>query len=573
MLIVGVDFGTTNVRVATWDNENPNTPPRSCIVASDDSRIMPSAVAFRRNPGGDVSLVVGEAADNMDDRADVLVIPNIKRWAMSSDSYMRWHMDERGEKWPSWWDPDNRSVNVWGQEFPVRDIIREIMSQAFQEAGIEGSFEWRAGCPVHSGLDYRVDLTYALSDLAGQGDISWVVEEPLLLLALGHRALKNPAGSYLIYDLGGGSFDSTMAEVREDGELVVYGADGHPRIGGSDIDEILAENLKSQGYNVSQTSIRTAKEALTPNSQDWGLIGGFALSWGDVENVLSKRGFLQKTAMAARDAYVSAKQMWNRPGISEVLEEHIDTGEVRFVWQLSYKDIAAEIDNIVLYGGAINTGGEYFTQKLKKVFGDNAKTVSEWLEPEIDIPQAELLGISLGACYFADKSYLIEKGFSAFVNRLPVRITLQNLRTGESVGYEPFDHLTPPNKPFEDFVTRGLQQETDNPQEYEIAVANLDGVVLERIPVDGYLEPGNRQPANALRLIINRFGQVVVEKRSSGVGLSWTKRFMVMDAPPWQTELQRGSVGEGILTLIRDPEEWEKRHRPRPLNEYWRDND
>lgn len=573
MLIVGVDFGTTNVRVATWDNENPNSPPRSCIVGSNDSIIMPSVVAFRRNPGGDVSLVVGEVADNMGDDADVLVIPNIKRWAMSSDSYMRWHMDARDEQWPTWWDKDNRSVNVWGQEFPVRDIIKETLSQAFQKAGIEGSFEWRAGCPVHSGLDYRVDLTYALSELAGQGDISWVVEEPLLLLALGHRALKNPAGSYLIYDLGGGSFDSTMAEVREDGELVVYGADGHPRIGGYDIDEILAKNLKSQGYNGSQTNIRIAKEVLTPSSQDQGLTGGFTLSWGDVERELLKQGFLRKTAMSARDAYVSAKQMWNRQSISEVLEEYKDTGEVRFVWQLSYKDIAEEIDNIVLYGGAIKTGGGYFTEKLKKVFGDNAKTVSEWLGADIDIPQAELLGISLGACYFADKSHLIEKGFSAFVNRLPVRITLQNPRTSESVGYEPFDHITPPNKPFADFVTKGLKQDSDNPQEYELIVSNPDGVVQERIPVDGYLEPGNRHPATNLRLIINRFGQVVVEKHSSGVGLSWTKRFFVMDAPPWQTELQRGSVGEEILKLIRDPEEWEKRQKPRWPNEDWRDND
>ena len=572
MLIVGVDFGTTNVRVATWDNENPNDPPRSCIVGSNDSRTMPSVVAFRRNPGGDVSLVLGEAADNMEDSADVLVIPNIKRWAMSSDSYMRWHMDAREEKWPTWWDPDNRSVNVWGQEFPIRDIIRETLAQAFQEAGVEGSFEWRVGCPVHSGLDYRLDLTHALSELAGQGDVSWVVEEPLLLLALGHRALKNPAGSYLVYDLGGGSFDSTMAEVGEDGEMVVYGADGHPRIGGSDIDKVLAENLKSQGYNGSQTSIRTAKEALTPDSQDSGLIGGFTLAWGDVEKVLSKGGFLQKTAMSARDAYVSAKQMWNRQSINEVLEEYADTGEVRFVWQLSYKDIAEEIDNIVLYGGAIRTGGEYFIEKLKKVFGDNAKTASEWLGADIDIPQAELLGISLGACYFADKSNF-DKGFSAFVNRLPVRITLQNLRTGESVGYEPFDNLTPPNKPFADFITKGLQQESGNPQEYEIAVTNPDGVVLDRIPVDGYLEPGNRQPATDLRLIINRFGQVVVQKRSSGVGLSWTKQFMVLDTPPWQTELQRGSIGERILTLIRDPEAWEKSRRPRWPNEYWRDND
>ena len=152
MLIVGVDFGTTNVRVATWDNENPNVPPQPCTVASGDSKIMPSVIAFRRNPVGDVELIVGEEADGLKDGPDIQVISNIKRWAMSSDNYMRWHMDARDEEWPIWWDPANRSVNVWGQVFPAKDIIRDILAMAFQNAGIEGSFEWRAGCPVHAGF-------------------------------------------------------------------------------------------------------------------------------------------------------------------------------------------------------------------------------------------------------------------------------------------------------------------------------------------------------------------------------------------------------------------------------------
>ena len=548
MLIVGIDFGTTNVRVAAWDNEQPNTVPQSLTVASGDSKIMPSAIAFRRNAEGDVDLIVGEEAEGLEETRDILPIPNIKRWAMSSDYYMRWHMNARGEEWPIWWNPFNRSVDVWGHEFPVRDIMREILTQAFQTAGIEGNFEWRAGCPVHSGLDYRSDLTHALTELAGQGNINWVVEEPLLLLALGYRALANPEGSYLVYDLGGGSFDSTMAEVHEGGELVVYGADGHPRIGGSDIDELLKGKLKAEGFNGSLTDIRVAKEVLSPNAPSWDLFGGLSLSWSDVETALSSHGFLQKTTMATRDAYVSAKGL-----VSEQVEEYIDTGEVRFAWQLSYNDIVKEIDNVVLYGGAIRAGDGYFVEKLKNVFGDKAKTASEWLA-DIDIPDAELRGVSLGACYFADNSHFIGKGFSAFVNRLPVRLTLENLNTGESVGYDPFDNLTPPDNPLSDFATLPMRQERHDPQEYELTATDLDGVVLERIPIDGYLEPGNRQPATSLRLIINRFGQVWVEKKSEGVGLPWTKTSLIVAEPQWKQELPRGPVGEGVLTKVRDPE-------------------
>lgn len=576
MLIVGVDFGTTNVRIATWDNETPNVPPQSQTVASGDSKIMPSVIAFQRNLGGDATLIVGEEADVLEVRSEIQVIPNIKRWAMSSDSYMRWHMEARDEEWPTWWDPFNRSVNVWGKVFPVKDIIRDILAKAIENANragarIEGNFEWRAGCPVHAGLDYRSDLALAIKELAGQGSISWVVEEPLLLLALGYHELSSPKGSYLVYDLGGGSFDSAMAEIHakddsdadDRGELVIYGADGHPRIGGADIDKLLEVDLISQGFGGSQTDIRVAKESLSPNTPIRNL-DGISLSWSDMETALSKGSFLQKTAMTTRDAYVSAKGLTD-----ELLEQYVDTGEVKFVWQLSYKDIAKEVDNIILYGGAIRAGDGYFVEKLKKVFGEKAKTASEWLI-EIGIRDAELLGISLGACYFADKDYFIGKGFSAFVNRLPVRITLENLTTGESVGYDPFDNLTPPDKPFSEFATRALLQDRDDPQEYELTATGLDGEVIRHIPVDGYLEPENRHPATSLRMIINRFGQVWVEKRAEGIGLPWVKTSLVVDEPPWQLELPRGPVGEGVIIKIRDPEYYQRRARNRTTNEDWR---
>ena len=554
MLIVGVDFGTTNVRVATWDKDVPNTVPESQTVASGDSKIMPSVVAFQRNPDGDVELAVGEEADNMNNSADVLVVPNIKRWAMSSDVYMRWHMKERAVEWLTWWDPDNRTVNVWGKVFPVKDIIRAILKRAFDVARIGGEFEWRAGCPVHAGLDYRSDLSQALSELAGQGNINWLVEEPLLLLALGHRALPNSEGSYLVYDLGGGSFDSTMAQVQEGGELVVYGADGHPLVGGANIDRLLEEKLEKKGFTGSQTDIRIAKESLSPSESSRDLTGGISLAWDEVQDTLYGGRFLRQTSIATRDAYVSAKGLQ-----SEIAESYVDTGEVKFVWQLSYKDMAEQIDHIVLYGGAIKIGGGYFIDKLRGVFGGKTLTASEWLQ-DTNIPDAELLGISLGACYFADKDHFVGKGFSAFLKRLPVRIVLQNLRTSESVGYEPFDHLTLPNNPFSEFATKPLVQERDEPQEYELTATTLDGVVVERHSIDGYLEPGNRQPATSLRMIITRLGSVLLEKRSEGVGLPWTKTFQVIDSlfDKLNLPLPQGEVGQGIITSTRDPEYYEK---------------
>ena len=80
MQIVGVDFGTTNVRIAVWDSSEPNSVPQP--VEFDGSTTMPAVIAFQRQPNGDVSTVVGVGADGLEDGDDTLVVRNIKRWAV-----------------------------------------------------------------------------------------------------------------------------------------------------------------------------------------------------------------------------------------------------------------------------------------------------------------------------------------------------------------------------------------------------------------------------------------------------------------------------------------------------------
>ena len=60
---MGVDFGTTNVRIAQWDvNEDPN--PVSCeIGGTTNPYTMPAVIAFERQKDGVVIHKVGEEAD------------------------------------------------------------------------------------------------------------------------------------------------------------------------------------------------------------------------------------------------------------------------------------------------------------------------------------------------------------------------------------------------------------------------------------------------------------------------------------------------------------------------------
>ena len=532
MEIVGIDFGTTNVRISTWDSDDPNAGlPQPRLIGRGDTTVMPVVVALQRQPGGEVSLVVGEDADALEDGDNTLVIRNIKRWALSNDPYVQWRLEISETGWPVWWNPDLGCVEAWGQHFQAGDLIAVVLKEAVDRAGLAAPFEWRAGCPVQSGYDYRSMLSGVLAGLAGQGRLEWVVDEPVLFLAAAQRNIDPDSdlklqGSYLVYDLGGGSFDCALVDIGEDGEMIVFGADGDPLLGGSNVDRELAASLEYEG---PQNLLRLAKEQVGPENPTVQVSGNLALSWAEVEKELKSCNFIQRSLMTMRDAYITARTVvWG-----SVTEEIEDTGEVRFVWQRDYSDLARDLDGIIMFGGP--TRSPFFSQNLSRWFGETKVMQARDLIGGVADP--ELTGISMGACYFPSGN-----NFHHVPTRLPYHVALENTSTGrveDKVQYRPHQHFVESFRPADQFESPWLAQERENPQEYELTITDPDGVVLERQAVDGFLEPWNRQPATGLRLVIDRLGPVYVEKRSEGVGLPWTKRITVVENPPWQTEEQR----------------------------------
>ena len=577
MQVIGVDFGTTNVRISTWDSER-DLPPEIKLIGEEGATTMPAVVGLQRDGDGKISITVGEDADALPDEPDSnLVIRNIKRYALSEDAYVDWHSKVRiaqeitKGKTPKWpkpeWNPTSRSFHKWGEEFRVWDLTRYILAEAFRRAGIAGDFEWRAGCPVHAGLAYRKELAQVLFQVTGKADVGWISEEPILFLTLARRLGDLAEGSYLVYDIGGGSFDCALVEVKED-EMLVYGADGHPLLGGSDVDDGLTDTV---GYTGQPDLLRKAKERLSLSNPSEVLSDGNAITLDDIETVLREKKFAQKSISTTRDAYVGAKILWKRdesedvPHLGEIATRDKTTGEVRFVWQLMWDDIARDVDKIILVGGP--TKATYFPRELAKRFGDEKVITATDLLPTLTgTPDLELVGISMGACYSYEDSYE-----PLYLNRIPARIVLQDLQTGANVEYEPYRHFNYKYKrddsnterlpirdsnPFDPFVSEPLIQERSEPHEYELTITYPNDVLIQdpednsrpaRCLIDGYLESGqegetSRLPATSLRLIIDRYGRVGVEKHSSGPGLPWTKVALIVNAPPWQTNLQRDAA-------------------------------
>ena len=533
MQIVGVDFGTSNVRIATWDSESPLTP-RSAGVGEGDAFTMPAVIAFRR----DAPPVVGEGADGLTDSADTVVVRNIKRWALSSDRYVDLHLKVNEVPVPDWWDPETRCVATpWGEAFPVWDVIRQILQEAFLSAGpwlaeLGDEFQWRAGCPVQADLEYRSRLAEVLSEFGSGNAVTSVVEEPVLFLVLARQlGALIPGSSYLVYDLGGGSFDSALAEVSNDGRMTVYASQGNPTLGGSLIDELLTNRL---GYTGSPSSLRVAKEGL--QDKPTSPIDNGTLSLSDLENALKEDLFLEKTHVAMREAYISAKVVWkydaNAPTLGYSLLPSCPLEQLPTAF-------AKDLDTVILCGGPSKS--PYIRARMKEFFGDTLVVTAEDLIPS-EIPDPELTALSIGACYAVEENYN-----PTYIRRLPARISLTDTVTGDRQEYQPYQHFSDRNvfDPEVPFISPPLPlppQEDPNGR-YELTVAGLDGEIYASKVAD-WKSTHSVHHDRSVYLVIDRFGQVGIEvsgyQWSAGEYRQTTSRWVEFESLPpqigWQVE-------------------------------------
>ena len=569
MEIVGIDFGTTNVRISVWDPEDQNYGLPRPIEIGRGLPYMPVVVALQKQEDSSVSIVVGEDADVLEDDYNTVVIRDIKRWAQISDSkelQVKARFDTMESSRPANWnlvdsqDGKPGYIEAWEEHFQFVDLMGAILKEALKRANLPDEFEWRAGCPVHAGIEYRKWLNDLMTEFSGNGNLNWIADEPVLFMAF-LRRMNLDAGSYLVYDLGGGSFDCALVEMLSDGDIIVYGADGHPLLGGTDVDSLLKQQFPGAPVNL----LRLAKENVSPENPVAPIQAENNLNWADVESALNKYKFIPRSLMALRDSYVSSKVVWGRREqdfpFGETIEENSEddsegdrTGKVRFIWQLNYDDIAKDmvkdedgksvLNKIILFGGP--TRSQFFKNNLGRRFGSDKIMPTSDLLPGVDF--AEMVALSMGACYFARGRYDY-----MVPSRLPINATLVGKKYGE-IEYSAHQYFGVPNKNnslFSPFESTILTQDKDNPQEYELTIATPDGSVLRKDSFSGFMEPGNRltdernrQPATSLRLIIDRLGFMFVEMKSEGVGLSWTKTFPVFpdpenDPPPWQTDAQR----------------------------------
>ncbi|MBB5153138.1 Hsp70 family protein [Saccharopolyspora phatthalungensis] len=210
----GIDLGTTHSCIAHIDEAARPVIAKSAV--GEDT--TPSVVYFER-PG--VALV-GTAAKNSALLAPHLVAQLVKRDMGRKNTEFTYHGNR--------YTPEKISAL----------ILRELARAAEENTG-HTVRDVVITVPAYFGIAER-DATRKAGEIAGLNVLD-VLDEPVAA-ALHHHALDNSPQTrhVLVYDLGGGTFDTSVIRVTGD-DIQVVCTDGDGELGGADWDERIVDHL------------------------------------------------------------------------------------------------------------------------------------------------------------------------------------------------------------------------------------------------------------------------------------------------------------------------------------------
>jgi molecular chaperone DnaK len=246
-IILGIDLGTTNSAVGVVDSGFP------ILLANEDGkRITPSAVWI----GRDGAVEVGEKALRRRALEPERVVTSIKR-------LMGRRADEVEEHFPvpvvSGGDGLPRVLGKSPEEISA-EILREMKRIA----------EWRMETTISKAVitvpayfhDAQRAATKRAGELAGLEVVRILNEPTAAALAYGLDKLGEHS-RVAVYDLGGGTFDLSILEMR-DGVFQVLATHGDTRLGGDDLDALILRRIEERsgiGETTGTLRVRFMEEA------------------------------------------------------------------------------------------------------------------------------------------------------------------------------------------------------------------------------------------------------------------------------------------------------------------------
>jgi molecular chaperone DnaK (HSP70) len=226
----GIDLGTTQSAIAYVDDTGKPVIVKSAL--GDDTTA--SAVFFESRD----NVVVGRAA-----RDEALLTPDLVAQLVKRDMGTGTAYSFHGARHT----PESVSALI------LRELARLVTQQTGQEAR-----DVVITVPAYFGIAER-EATKRAGKLAGL-EVLDVLDEPVAA-AVHYQAASGPPGEprhLLVYDLGGGTFDTTVIRLAGD-DIIVVCTDGDAHLGGADWDREIATHLLAR-FNTDHPGLHPERD-------------------------------------------------------------------------------------------------------------------------------------------------------------------------------------------------------------------------------------------------------------------------------------------------------------------------
>ncbi|MDP9793126.1 molecular chaperone DnaK (HSP70) [Catenuloplanes nepalensis] len=315
----GIDLGTTYSVVSYIDETGRPSVVRNVITNSETT---PSVVYFEEDSG---EVVVGAAAKNVSRVYPSRVVERVKR---SMGHEVQWDFD--------------------GRTYTAEAISALVLKRLAEDARDYTGREVRQvviTVPAYFGMLER-DATRNAGRIAGL-DVVGIVPEPVAAALQYEVASGDSPRTVLVYDLGGGTFDTTVIRISADAVEVLC-TDGDQELGGVEWDKRLVD------YLLSEFVARTEPE--DDPGEDEQFMQELQLTAEELKRHLSSAGS-RKVPMRFGGAVATVEV--TRDIFEEITRDHLErTVEYteRTLGKLAAKtgvaDPAAAVDEVLLVGGS-----------------------------------------------------------------------------------------------------------------------------------------------------------------------------------------------------------------------------
>ncbi|MDA0165327.1 heat shock 70 family protein [Solirubrobacter ginsenosidimutans] len=256
--VLGIDLGTTNSAVAVWDEAAGRVVP---LADPDGVVLMPSLVGW---DAGRRRWVVGAEAAELADRNPSAVAYSVKRHMgrrFDEPSVMQDSRTVAYRMLPGDADDPLRAIAIdFGEaRLTPPDIAAKVLSKLRYTAAtalgvpLEGLRKAVITVPAYFNLLQR-RATLLAAEFAGLE--AEILNEPTAAALTCADLLDENPRLFLIYDLGGGTFDLSLLEAKRDEAGYLFETltvHGDTRLGGDDIDRAVTDWLLRQSREAAPT--------------------------------------------------------------------------------------------------------------------------------------------------------------------------------------------------------------------------------------------------------------------------------------------------------------------------------